>query len=83
VRGAAAVCVRGEEHVNADPRSGAASEGQPRSNVASIAWARAVVLGMLAMVALTSLKISSGVTRAGLLWSPGDSHPSIGLDSGL
>ena len=40
---------------------------------------RALVLGVLAAVALVSLKISSGATGAGLLWnrSPGHLRPGL------
>ena len=40
---------------------------------------RALVLGVLAAVALVSLKISSGATGAGLLWNPRPGHPPAGV----
>ena len=50
-----------------------------RSNAAGRERTPTLILGVLAVVALISLKISSGATGAGLLWnrSPGHLRPGL------
>jgi hypothetical protein len=51
-----------------------------RRNAAGRERTRALVLGVLAVVALISLKISTGATGAGLLWNRSPGHPPAGMD---
>ena len=60
-------------------RHGAVSGRRPRRNTAGRERTRALALGVLAVVALISLKISSGVTGAGLLWNRSPGHPPAGM----
>ena len=48
-------------------------------NAAGKERTRALVLGVLAVVALVSLKISSGATGAGLLWNRSPGHFPAGM----
>ena len=50
-----------------------------RRNAGSKERTRALVLGVLAVVALISLKISSGATGAGLLWNRSPGHFPAGM----
>ena len=50
-----------------------------RSNAAGRERTPTLILGVLAVIALISLKISSGVTGAGLLWNRSPGHPPAGM----
>ena len=60
-------------------RHGAVSGRRPRRNTAGRERTRALALGVLAVVALISLKISSGATGAGLLWNRSPGHFPAGM----
>ena len=51
-----------------------------RSNAAGRERTPTLILGVLAVIALISLKISSGATGAGLLWNRSPGHPPAGMD---